>query len=81
MTLTIELIESEAARLRALAAAKGTDAETALHQLIAALPEEAPAVAGKRRQRAFGKYAGMGISVDEFIAAKRVETACEDCAR
>ena len=31
--------------------------------------------------RAFGKYSGMGISVDTFIAQKRKETAKEDCVR
>lgn len=46
MTLTIELTEAEAARLRALAAAKGIDAETALHELLSALPEESPATWG-----------------------------------
>ena len=39
MTLTIELTDAEAARLRALAAAKGTDEETVLHDLIQGLPE------------------------------------------
>jgi hypothetical protein len=38
VTLSIELTEEEAARLRALAAAKGTDEETVLHDLIADLP-------------------------------------------
>lgn len=38
MTLTIELTETEAVRLRALAASKGTDEATVLHDLLADLP-------------------------------------------
>ena len=44
MTLTIELTDREAARLRALATARGTDAATTLRNLLADQTETEPGI-------------------------------------
>lgn len=91
MTLTLELKPEEIAALESKAQAEGVDMETALRGLIeqiqpgqAAAPSrhaEKPATGKEpKRLRAFGKYAHLGLSSEEYAREKREELEREQAA-
>ena len=85
MTVTIDLTPEQSARLEQEAKARGVDVPAVLRDLIEQIPNrrampqktahpEKPA----RRLQGYGKFAGIGPSVDEFLREKHEETAREE---
>ena len=89
MTHRLDLSPELEANLQALAAQRGADADATALQVLAealeaVLAEEPPLERDevRRRQREaaarnFGKYAGVGGTVDEFLREKHEETRRE----
>jgi hypothetical protein len=93
MTLTIDLTPEQSARLEQEAKARGVDVPAVLRDLIEQMPNRRPVLEKKTREelspmpkdkpdysrlRGYGKFAGLGPSVDEFLREKHAETAREE---
>lgn len=78
MTLILELPEDLEARLRTAAEERGLNEADAVRFLLdRTLP---PAESPRQTKSAFGKYAGAGPTVDEFLREKHAETAREEAS-
>jgi hypothetical protein len=79
MTLILELPEQLESRLRAAARLLGGDEAEAARQ---ALERGLPPIGSRPRRRTsvFGKYSGVGGSVDDFLRDKHSDTAREEAA-